>query len=91
LPKGNAYSPGEEIEIIFTVRNPKGIHEFTWGIFTQNLTPLIGGDEKCGGGQECRHEVEVDAPPITGSFIVGADVLDVSGKITRGIAEVYIN
>lgn len=91
LPKGNVYSSGDEIEIIITARNPNGIHELTWGIFAQNLTPYVGGDKNCGGGQECRHEVKEDATLPPAAYIIGADVLDTSGKVTRGIAEVHIN
>jgi hypothetical protein len=75
---------------VFVVRDPSGVKEFTWGIFTQNQTSLKGGKHECGGATECRLEVKENAPPIKGTYIVGADALNVNGKITRGIGEIYV-
>jgi hypothetical protein len=90
LPDGNTYDTGEEFEIRFIVRDPDGIESFKWGIFTQNQTGLMGGDVSCHNQTDCRHEEEVEAPPIRGTFIVGADAVDSKGNTHRGIAEVYI-
>lgn len=62
----------------------------TWGVFTQNQTALVGGDVNCGNAIECRHEEELNAPPIRGTFIVGADAVDSAGNNNRGIGEIYI-
>jgi hypothetical protein len=72
------------------VRDPEGVSEFTWGIFTQNLTPLVGGDINCNNATECKHETEVVAPGISGTFLVGADALDSKGETGRGVAEIYV-
>ncbi|HXV97551.1 MAG TPA: hypothetical protein VEC93_03945, partial [Anaerolineae bacterium] len=90
LPDGNTFDTDEEVHIVFVVRDPGGVKDFTWGIFTQNQTSLKGGRHECGGTTECRLEVREGAPPIPGTFIVGADALSVSGKTTRGIGEIYV-
>lgn len=90
LPDGDVFSSGEEVKIVFIVRDPDGVDSFTWGIFLQNLTPLVGGDEFCGGATECRLEVEENAPPLTGTYIVGADAVDVHGNTARGTSAIYV-
>jgi hypothetical protein len=90
FPDGNTFDTDERVHIVFVVRDPGGVKDFTWGIFTQNQTSLKGGRNECGGVTECRLEVREDAPPFKGTFIVGADALSVSGKTTRGIGELYI-
>jgi hypothetical protein len=91
LPDGNEFDKNEDVKIIFIARNPAGVKEFTWGIFTQNLTSLKGGDHECGGTTECRLEVEESAPPIEGTYIVGADAIGADGKTVRGIGEIYVH
>ena len=90
LPDGNTFDKGEEFEVIFIVRDPDGVSEFSWGVFTQNQTALIGGDIDCRNAIECRHEEELEAPPLSGTFIVGADAIDATGEDNRGIGEIYI-
>ena len=62
----------------------------TWGIFLQNLTPLVGGDKSCGGATECKIEVKENAPPLTGTYIVGADAVDMIGNTARGTSAIYV-
>ncbi len=90
LPKGNDYDTGEEIKIIIVVRDPDGVARFTWGIFTQNQTPLVGGDEECHGATECKIERKENAP-VAGTYIVGADAVDTKGETNRGIGEIYVH
>lgn len=90
MPEGNTFSPGDEVKIIFIVKDPDGINSFTWGIFLQNLSPLVGGDKICNGATECSIEVEENAPPLTGTYIVGADAVDVKGNTARGVSEIYV-
>jgi hypothetical protein len=90
LPDGNTYDAGEDITIIFVVRDPDGVGSFKWGIFMQNQSPLIGGDKECGGATECRHEVEEEVPPIPGTYLVGADAVDTKGKTVRQVGEIYV-
>jgi hypothetical protein len=90
LPDGNKFGKNDKVKIVFVVRNPEGVKEFTWGIFTQNQTSLKGGKHECGGTTECRLEVKENAPPISGTYIVGADALGADGKIVRGIGEIYV-
>ena len=91
MPDGNEYDIGDEIKVIFVVRDPDGVKNFSWGFFTQNQTSLKGGKHECGGSTECRLEVEEDAPPIEGTFIVGADAIDNKGEVNRGIGEIYVS
>lgn len=90
LPDGDVFDAGDEVKIIFIVRDPDGVDKFTWGIFLQNLTPLVGGDKFCGGATECKIEVEENAPPLTGTYIVGADAVDVHGNAARGTSAIYV-
>jgi hypothetical protein len=90
LPDGSTFDIDEEVHFVFVVRDPGGVKEFTWGIFTQNQTSLKGGKKECGGATECTLDVREEGPPFEGTFIVGADALSVSGKTTRGIGEIYI-
>jgi hypothetical protein len=90
LPKGNTFSRGDEIKIIFIVRDSEGVDEFTWGIFTQNQTGLIGGNIDCRNASECKHEEKVIAPSISGTYLVGADAVDSQGNTARGVAEIYV-
>jgi hypothetical protein len=90
LPDGNTYDQGDEFNLIIIVRDPDGVQSFTWGIFTQNQTPLIGGDRDCGNATECRIEEELEAPPIPGTFLAGADAVDSKGATTRGVGEIYV-
>jgi len=89
LPDGNTHDKGDEFEVRFIIRDPDGVESFTWGIFTQNQTSLIGGTEQCGNRIECVHEEEV-ASPLPGVFIIGADAVDSKGQTARGIGEIYI-
>ncbi len=88
---GTNFGPGDEIRIRFIVRDADGVGEVSWGVFTQNRTPLIGGEHNCNGTVDCSFEINEDAPPITGTFLVGADALDTKGNTTRGVGEVYVN
>jgi hypothetical protein len=90
LPDGQEFSTDDQVKIVFIVRDPGGVREFTWGIFTQNQTSLKGGKQSCNGSTECRLEVEEDAPPFEGTFIVGADAIGSSGNTVRGIGEIYV-
>lgn len=90
LPDGNTFSSGDEVKIIFIVRDPDGVKEFTWGVFTQNQTPLIGGERNCNNATECREEVEAVAPPVSGTYLVGADAIDAHGNTARGVGEIYV-
>ena len=89
LPKGNTFDPGSEVKIVFIVRDADGVASFTWGVFTQNQTPLIGGDKECHGASECREEKTVNAP-LTGTYLVGADAVDTKGFTSRGVGEIYV-
>ena len=90
LPDGNTHSEGDNFRLIIIVRDPDGVKSFTWGIFTQNQTPLIGGDRDCGNATECRIEEELEAPPISGTYLAGADAVDSKGATTRGVGEIYV-
>lgn len=90
LPDGSTFDTGDDFKVIFIIRDPDGVKEMSWGVFTQNQTPLIGGDVNCGNAPECRHEEELEAPPIRGTFIVGADAIDSKGEDNRGIGEIYV-
>ncbi len=90
LPNGNIFDPGDEVKIVFIVTDPDGVTSFTWGIFTQNQTPLIGGDKACNGLIECKLEVNEEAPPVSGTYLVGADAVDTTGATTRGVGEIYV-
>ena len=76
--------------MIFVVIDPDGVSEISWGVFTQNQTPLVGGDVNCRNATECRHKEKLEAPPFSGTFIVGADAVDSKGENNRGIGEIYI-
>lgn len=91
LPEGDQFGANDDVEIVFIVRNPNGVQEFTWGIFTQNLTSLKGGNHDCNGQTECRLEVKETAPPVTGTYIVGADAIGSDGKTVRGTGAIYVN
>ena len=91
LPDGQEFGTDDEVKLVFVVRNPNGVKEFTWGIFTQNLTSLKGGNHNCSGATECRLEIEENAPPIPGTYIVGADAIGADGKMVRGIGEIYVH
>lgn len=91
LPEGNEFDTEDEVKIVFVVRDPNGVSNFQWGIFTQNLTPLKSGNKECGGATECRQEVREDAPGIPGTFIVGADAVNTKGQTKRGISEIYVH
>ncbi len=90
LPDGNTYETGEEFTFIIIVRDPDGVGSFTWGIFTQNQTPLIGGEQDCHNAPECRIEEELTAPPISATYLAGADAVDSKGATTRGVGEIYV-
>lgn len=91
LPDGNTYDPGEEFDLVIIVRDPDGVVSFTWGVFTQNQTPLVGGDENCNRATECRIRKTFNAPPIAGTYLAGADALDTKGATTRGVGEIYVH
>jgi hypothetical protein len=92
LPDGNEYDIGDEVKVIFTVRDPDGVRSFTYGFFTQNQSPLGGGGtQECGGNTECSREIEEEVPPLEGTFIVGADAVDSKGETNRGIGEIYVS
>lgn len=90
LPDGNTYDGGDEFRIRIIVRDPDGVKSFTWGIFTQNQTPLVGGDRDCGNATECRIEEDLQAPPIRGTYLAGADAVDSKGATSRGVGEIYV-
>ncbi len=89
-PNGTKFSPGEKVKLVFIVRDPNGVTSFTWGIFTQNQVGLKGGDKACGGATECVEEIQENAPPVTGTYIVGADAVNVNGVKKRGVGEIYV-
>ena len=93
LPEGSRYSPGDRVKIVVIVRDPDGIANFAWGIFSLNDTPFpVGGDRNCGGATECRIDEDVTAPPLPDTYKVGVDVIDSKGASTRGFfGEIYIN
>jgi hypothetical protein len=91
LPGGDTYDVDEDITIIFVVRDPDGVANFTWGIFTLNQTPLIGGEKGCGGATECRLELNETTPPIPDTYLVGADAVDSKGKTVRQVGEIYVH
>lgn len=90
LPKGNTYDPGDDITLVIIVRDPDGVVSFTWGVFTQNQTPLVGGEQQCGNAPECRIQEELTAPPISGTYLAGADAVDTKGALKRGVGEIYV-
>jgi hypothetical protein len=91
LPDGNEFSTDDEVKINFIVTDPNGVSKFEWGIFTQNQTPLKNGKKDCGGATDCRVEVRENAPPLPGTYIVGADAVSSNGATKRGIGEIYIS
>ncbi len=91
LPDGDQFSPDDDVKIVFVARDPGGVREFTWGIFTQNLTSLKGGTHNCNGQTECRLEIKETVPPVTGTYIVGADAIGSDGKTVRGTGAIYVN
>ncbi|MCQ3978246.1 MAG: hypothetical protein DPW09_32875 [Anaerolineae bacterium] len=91
LPKGDKFHADDEVEIVFVVRDPGGVREFTWGIFTQNLTSLKGGRYECHGATECRLKIKENVPPVKGTYIVGADAIGSDGKTVRGTGAIYVN
>jgi len=91
LPEGDKFHADDEVEIVFVVRDPGGVREFTWGIFTQNLTSLKGGRHECHGATECRLEIKENVPPVKGTYIVGADAIGSDGKTVRGTGAIYVN
>ncbi|MBN1991529.1 MAG: hypothetical protein JW953_02415 [Anaerolineae bacterium] len=89
LPNGNTFDPGDEVKIVFIVRDTDGVSSFSWGIFTQNQVSLKGGEKTCNGATECKLEVK-EVAPGTGTYIVGADAADTTGATTRGVGEIYV-
>jgi hypothetical protein len=94
LPNGNDYNSGKKIKFVFVVTDPNGVGKFTWGIFTQNRTPLMRATKDCGGATECREEVEKNAP-IPGTYIIGVDAVNSQGVSKPGeadaVAEIYVH
>ncbi len=91
LPDGNSYPKSGQIKVICTIRDTDGVTSFVWGLFTQDLIPLIaGGEVLCHNAPECIHEGTINLPPIPGTFIIGADAIDSTGQYGRGIAEIYV-
>ncbi|MBN1217325.1 MAG: hypothetical protein JXM69_00230, partial [Anaerolineae bacterium] len=90
LPNGNTFDTGDKVKMVFIVLDPDGVASFTWGIFTQNQVPLVGGDKSCGGATECRLEKEESAS-VPGTFIVGADAVDTKGNKSRQVGEIYVH
>lgn len=91
FPDGQEFGTNDKVKINFIVRDPNGVSKFEWGIFTQNQTSLKNGKKECGGVTECREEVKESAPPISGTFIVGADAVSSTGATKRGIGEIYVS
>jgi len=91
LPDGNTHDKGDGFRLRIIVRDPDGVKSFTWGIFTQNQTPLIGGDRNCNNATECTIEEDLEAPPIPGTYLAGADAVDSKGATTRGVGEIYVH
>lgn len=91
FPDGQEFGTDDKVSINFIVRDPGGVSKFEWGIFTQNQTSLKGGKKECGGATECREEIRESAPPIPGTFIVGADAIATNGATKRGLGEIYIS
>jgi hypothetical protein len=90
FPDGNEVDAGDDIKIVFVVRDPNGVKEFSWGIFTQNKTPLKDGKKDCGGATECRQEIKEEVPPIKGALIAGVEAKSVNGQGKIGIGEFYV-
>lgn len=76
------------------VTDPNGVGKFTWGIFTQNKTPLMKDDKDCRGATECRDEVEKSVP-VAGTYIIGVDAINSQGVSkpgeADGLAEIYVH
>ncbi len=90
LPNGNSYPKSGQVKVIYTIRDTDGVTSFTWALFTQNLTPLIGGEVLCHNAPECIHEETINLPSITGTYIIGGEAVDSTGQIEREIAEIYV-
>ncbi len=90
LPDGNSYPKSGQVKVIYTIRDTDGVTSFVWGLFTQNLTPLNGGEVLCHNTPECIYEETINLSSITGTFIIGVDAVDFTGQIEREIAEIYV-
>lgn len=80
LPSGTTYKAGENIEMIITVTNPRGVDKFSWGVFTKNQTSILGGLQSCGGAIECKFTKSFSLP-LAWQYLIGVEAMDTKGKI----------
>jgi hypothetical protein len=93
LPGGSNYDQNEGVRVVITVSDADGVSGLTWGVFTQNLTPLIGGNHNCGNSAQCNTEVSFNATVPGGgtAYIFGVDASDTKGNTHREISELYVH
>lgn len=82
---------GGKIKLKITVRDPSGVKSFNWGILSQQRAPLpgTGGAKDC-GGNECRHETEIDAV-LKGQYEIGVEALANNGRTSIELKQLYID
>jgi hypothetical protein len=89
LPDGDTYNVGDDVKFRIIVSDPDGVGSFTWGVFAQNETPLLGGDKSCGNAQQCDLSDEFEAP-LPGQFFFGVDAVDGQGNTSREVKQLYV-
>lgn len=89
LPDGDRFGVGDDVRVIITVRDPDGVANFEWGIFTENNVSVKGGERGCGNATECRIEEEFEAV-LAGTFQVGVEAVDTKGTKTIEVKQIYI-
>lgn len=91
LPDGDTYNQNDKVNFTITVSDPDGVATFTWGVFTENQSPVgLGDDKNCGNGNECSLSGNFKAK-LTGRFIFGVDAIDTKGNKTRTIQGMYVS
>ncbi len=89
LPDGDTFNTGDEVRVRIIVSDPEGVSTFTWGVFTENGTPVIGGDRGCGNSTQCEIEEEFEAQ-LPGAFRVGVEALDRNGQKSIEVRSIYV-
>jgi hypothetical protein len=89
LPDGDTYGVGDEVKLIITVRDSDGVGKFSWGVFTENKTGLLGDEEDCHSAPECRIEEEFETQ-LPGAFQIGVEAKDTKGQGVIEIKQLYV-
>jgi len=90
LPDGDTYKTGDKVKFDITVSDPDGVKSFTWGVFTQNQSPVgLGGDKGCGNATQCTLSDKFEAK-LPGIFFLGVDALDTAGNTVREVKQIYV-